>query len=129
MSTKRATAQSGSPYESTVGFSRAVRHGKHILVSGTAPIWPDGHVNPDPASQTRRAWEIALDALKELGGEPKDVVRTRHYITSTDIVDDVARVHGEVFGDIRPASTMVVVAGLVDPRWKLEVEMDAIIDG
>lgn len=122
----RSRASSGSPYESAVGFSRAVRDGGHILVSGTAPIWSDGHVLPDPTAQARRCWEIALEALAELGGRPEDVVRTRHFITDRDIVDSVAQVHGEFFGEIRPASTMVVVAGLVDPRWVVEVELDAI---
>jgi enamine deaminase RidA (YjgF/YER057c/UK114 family) len=68
---------SGSPYEETVGFSRAVRTGRHVYVSGTAPIWPDGHVDPDPLTQARRCWEIALDALSRLGGSAADTVRTR----------------------------------------------------
>lgn len=126
MSTRQRAA-SGSPYESTVGFSRAVRQGNVISVSGTAPIWPDGHVSPDVSVQTRRCWEIALGALAELGGKPEHVVRTRHYIVSRDIVDVVAAVHGEFFGEIRPAST-VVIAQLVDERWKLEVELDAIVE-
>ena len=71
----------GSPYEQTVGFSRAVRNGQHVFVSGTAPIWPDGQVDPDPLAQARRCWEIALDALEELGGSPADVVRTRTFLT------------------------------------------------
>lgn len=127
MDTTRSRASSGSPYEGTVGFSRAVRVGQHIAVSGTAPIWPDGHVSPDAGVQARRCWEIALEALGELGGRPEDVLRTRHFVTDTDVVDAIATVHGEVFGDIRPASTIVVVAGLVDSRWKVEVELDAIV--
>ncbi len=121
-------ATSGSPYEATVGFSRGVREGKHVVVSGTAPIWPDGKVSPDPLIQARRCWEIALAALEELGGAPTDVIRTRHYITSSDVIEAVSQVHGEVFGDIRPASTIVQVAGLVDSRWLVEVELDAIVD-
>ncbi len=131
MDTTRSLASSGSPYEGSVGFSRAVRVGQHIAVSGTAPINADGHVSVDPASQARRCWEIALAALSELGGRPEDVIRTRHYITDGDaeVVDAVSSVHGEIFGAIRPASTMVVVAGLVDPRWKVEVEVEAIVAG
>ena len=129
MDTTRSRASSGSPYEGSVGFSRAVRVGQHIAVSGTAPINIDGHVSVDPASQARRCWEIALAALSELGGRPEDVIRTRHFITDADaeVVDAVSSVHGEIFGQIRPASTMVVVAALVDPRWKVEVEVDAIV--
>ena len=83
---------------------------------------------PEASSQARRCWEIALAALAELGGKPEDVVRTRHYLTNVDDVEDVAAVHGEYFGEIRPASTIVVVAGLVDPRWKFEVELDAFVN-
>jgi enamine deaminase RidA (YjgF/YER057c/UK114 family) len=124
---ERQHAASGSPYESSIGFSRAVRVGDTVSVSGTAPVWPDGSVDPDPAAQARRCLEIALAALAELGGRPEDVVRTRQYIVSADDADAVGAVHGEVFGAIRPASTMVVVAGLLDPRWRYEVELDAII--
>ena len=86
MDTTRTRASSGSPYEATVGFSRAVRHGQHVIVSGTAPIWPDGHVMPEAGAQARRCWEIALGALAELGGSVSDVVRTRHFLTSVDDV-------------------------------------------
>ncbi len=110
-----------------MGFSRAVRVGQHIAVAGTAPVSPDGHVSIDAAAQARRCWEIALAALAELGGRPEDVIRTRNFITDADVVDAVSSVHGETFGEIRPASTMVIVAGLVDPRWKVEVELDAIV--
>jgi enamine deaminase RidA (YjgF/YER057c/UK114 family) len=127
MDTTRSLASSGSPYEGSVGFSRAVRVGQHIAVSGTAPINADGHVSMDPAQQTRRCWEIALGALAELGGRPEDVIRTRHFITDHDVIDAVSTVHGEIFGEIRPASTMVLVAGLVDERWKVEVELEAIV--
>ncbi len=123
----RSLASSGSPYEGSVGFSRAVRVGPYIAVSGTAPINADGHVSVDPAQQTRRCWEIALDALAELGGRPEHVIRTRHYITDNDVIDAVSSVHGEIFGDIRPASSILRVAGLVDDRWKVEVELDAVV--
>lgn len=127
MDTTRSLASSGSPYEGSVGFSRAVRVGQHIAVSGTAPINADGHVSLDAAAQARRCWEIALGALAELGGRPEHVIRTRHFITDHDVVDPVSSVHGEIFGQIRPASTMVLVAGLIDNRWKVEVELDALV--
>jgi len=98
-----------------------------VAISGTAPVWPDGHVDPDPAVQARRCLEIALAALAELGGRPDDVVRTRQYVVSADDAEAVGAVHGEVFGTIRPASTMVVVSALLDPRWRYEVELDAVI--
>ena len=123
----RATARSGSPFESTIGFSRAVRVGATIAVSGTAPVWPDGHVDPDPAVQARRCWEIMLAALEELGGTVDDVIRTRQYVVDAADADAVGAVHGEIFGDVRPASTMVVVAALLDPRWKVEMELDAVL--
>ncbi len=124
----RTSARSGSPFESSIGFSRAVRVGATVAVSGTAPVWPDGSVDPDPAVQARRCWEICLAALTELGGSVADVVRTRQYVVSAADGDTIGAVHGEVFGDVRPASTMVVVAGLLDPRWKVEVELDAVLD-
>ncbi|MFA6299249.1 MAG: RidA family protein [Nocardioides sp.] len=125
---ERTHAVSGSPFESSIGFSRAVRVGRTIAVSGTAPVWPDGEVDPDPAVQARRCWEIALAALTDLGGRVEDVVRTRQYVVSAGLADPVGAVHGEVFGSVRPASTMVVVAGLLDPRWLVEVELDAVVD-
>jgi enamine deaminase RidA (YjgF/YER057c/UK114 family) len=126
---ERRHARSGSPYEETIGFSRAVRVGSTIAVSGTAPVWPDGHVDPDPMVQASRCWEIAVAALTELGGRVEDVVRTRQYVVRADLADAVGAVHGEVFGAVRPASTMIVVAGLLDPRWLVEVEVDAVVAG
>jgi enamine deaminase RidA (YjgF/YER057c/UK114 family) len=123
----RRHARSGSPFEDSIGFSRAVRVGNIVSVSGTAPVWPDGSVDPDPAVQARRCWEIALAALDELDGRPEDVIRTRQYVVHADAADAVGAVHGEVFGEVRPASTMVVVAGLLDPRWLVEIELDAIV--
>jgi enamine deaminase RidA (YjgF/YER057c/UK114 family) len=118
---------SGSPFEPTIGFSRAVRAGDRVLVSGTAPVWPDGEVDPDVAVQTRRCLEIVLDALTALGAAREDVVRTRMYLTDPGDWSEVGRVHGEVFGDVRPAATMVAVAALLDPRWKVEIEAEAMI--
>jgi len=97
------------------------------MVSGTAPVWPDGEVDPDVATPMRRCLEIATDALAVLGAGPADVVRTRTYLVDAEDWPEVGRIHGEVFGDVRPASTMVVVAALLDPRWKVEVEVDAVI--
>lgn len=124
---ERRHARSGSPYEDTIGFSRAVRVGSMVAVSGTAPIWADGHVDPDPAAQARRCWKIVVSALEELGASVSDVVRTRQYVVRADVAEAVGAVHGEVFGDVRPTSTMVVVAGLLDPRWVVEVEADAFV--
>ena len=123
----REQVSSGSPYEKSVGFSRAVRNGQHVFVSGTAPIWPDGEVDPDALAQARRCWEIALGALEELGGSASDVVRTRTFLTDRAHEQAASTAHGEVFGDVRPASTMLVVVGMLDPRWVVEVELDAMV--
>ncbi len=116
-----------SPYEGRYGFSRAVRVGGTIHVAGTAPVWPDGSVDPDPAVQARRCWSIVGQALLDVGASLDDVVRTRMYVTSPDVADAVGEVHGEVFLRARPAATMVVVAGLLDPRWQVEVEAEAVV--
>jgi len=123
----RSSARSGSPFESTIGFSRAVRVGNTVAVSGTAPVWPDGSCDPDPVVQARRCWEIMLAALEELGGSVSDVIRTRQYLVDAADADAVGRVHGEVFAGVRPASTMLVVSALLDPRWKVEMELDAVL--
>jgi len=128
----RRTISSGSPYERIVGFSRAVRIdppvGAMVHVAGTAPVWADGTVDPDPLVQARRCWEIALGALAEAGGDPSCVVRTRTFLVDRSYEAAASQVHGELFADVRPASTMLVVAGLLDPRWLLEVELDACLD-
>jgi enamine deaminase RidA (YjgF/YER057c/UK114 family) len=111
-----------------MGFSRAVRVGDRILVSGTAPIWPDGSCDPDPAVQARRCLDIIFAALAQAGAEPSAVVRTRMYITSPEHAEPVGRAHGEAFAEIRPAATIVVVAGLLDPRWCVEIEAEAALD-
>ena len=123
----RQRVTSGSPFEATIGFSRAVRVGDRVLVSGTAPVWPDGTCHPDPAVQARRCLEIIAAALAEAGASLDDVVRTRMYLTSAGSAEKVSAVHGEVFTTIRPAATMVVVAGLLDPRWKVEIEAEAVV--
>ena len=125
--TERTRVSSGSPWEPKVGFSRALRVGDRVLVSGTAPVWPDDFCDPDPVVQARRCFEIAIGALSEAGGAAADVVRTRTYLTDASYADVVGAVHGELFSDIRPASTMVVVAALLDPRWKVEIELEAVL--
>jgi enamine deaminase RidA (YjgF/YER057c/UK114 family) len=127
MAIERQRISSGSPFEPRIGFSRALRVGDRVLVSGTAPIWPDGSCDPDPGAQARRCLEIILAALREAGAGPEHVVRTRTYLTRAEDADTVGREHGAVFGAVRPASTMVVVAGLLDPRWKVEMEAEAIV--
>jgi enamine deaminase RidA (YjgF/YER057c/UK114 family) len=123
----RQNISSGSPFEASIGFSRGVRVGDRVVVSGTAPIWPDGSCDPDPGVQARRCLEIIVDALRDAGAAPDDVVRTRMFITDAAHGDAVGRAHGEVFGDVRPAATMVVVAGLLDPRWLVEIEAEAVV--
>jgi enamine deaminase RidA (YjgF/YER057c/UK114 family) len=123
----RRLVSSGSPFEPVFGFSRAVRHGSRVLVAGTAPVWPDGSCHPDPKVQAARCFEIILGALAETGAAPEHVVRTRMYITNADWAEAVGGEHGRVFGKVRPAATMVVVAGLLDPRWKVEIEAEAEI--
>lgn len=123
----RLNISSGSPFEPKVGFSRAVRIDDRVLVAGTAPIWPDDFVDPDPGAQARRCIEIMLAALAEAGGSREDVVRTRTYITDPSHADAIGDAHGEVFSEIRPASTMVVVGGLLDPRWHVEMELEAVL--
>ena len=123
----RQRISSGSPYEPTYGYSRAVRVGDRVLVAGTAPIWPDGSCDPEPEAQARRCLEIILEALRQAGAAADDVVRTRMFITDAADADAVGRAHGAAFGAARPAATMVVVAGLLDPRWKVEIEAEAII--
>ena len=125
----RENFSSGSPYEPKYGFSRAVRVDDRVLVAGTAPIWPDGNVEPDPGVQTARCLEIMLGALAAAGGAPENVVRTRMYITDASYADEVGEAHGRFFGQIRPAATMVVVAGLLDERWKVEMELEAVLTG
>lgn len=124
----RQLISSGSPYEPIIGFSRAIRTGNRVLVSGTAPIWPDGSCDPDPEAQGRRCLEIITAALKQAGAEPRHIVRTRIYLKEAGDWEAVGRAHGAVLGDVRPASTMVVVATLLDPRWRVEMEAEAEIE-
>jgi enamine deaminase RidA (YjgF/YER057c/UK114 family) len=121
----RTNISSGSPFERTIGFSRAVRIGDRVLVSGTAPVYPDGSCPDDAGAQTRRCLEIIASALQEAGSSLRHVVRTRIFLTSTSDAVSVGDAHAEVFGEVRPAATMVVVAALLDPRWKVEIEAEA----
>ena len=119
---------SASPYERLYGFSRAVRIGDRIEVAGTAPIPQDGSPPPEGAfDQMVLCGEIAIEALSRLGGSPSDVVRTRMFITSASDQEEIGRAHQQVFGEASPAATMVVVAGLLDPNWKVEIEVEAQI--
>lgn len=126
---ERRRFPSGSGYEPVVGFSRAIVVGDHVAVSGTAPIMPDDADPPaDAYGQAKRCLEIILEALRSAGAGPEHVVRTRSFIVDASDWHEVGRAHGEVFAEIRPASTMVVVAALLDPRWRVEIEVDAILD-
>jgi enamine deaminase RidA (YjgF/YER057c/UK114 family) len=124
----RRLITSGSPFEPVIGFSRAVVEGHHVVVAGTAPIMPDGGDPPaDAFGQARRVLEIILAALDEAGAGPEHVVRTRTYLTDVADWEAAGRAHGEVFAEFRPASTMVVVSGFLDPRWVVEMEADAVL--
>jgi enamine deaminase RidA (YjgF/YER057c/UK114 family) len=114
-----------SPYEPIIGFSRAVRVGNSVLLSGTGPVGAD---DLDAAGQTRRVFEIAAEALAQAGASFEHVVRTRMYLAHAEDWEAIGRVHGEFFGTVRPASTMVVAA-LLNPKWCVEIEMEAVIDG
>ncbi len=126
---KRKNITSGSPFEPSIGFSRAVRVGDRVLVSGTGPIWPDGSCPDDARDQARRCFEIIQTALIEAGTDLAAVIRTRMYLTELSAAEAVSAEHGRIFGDIRPTATMVIVAGLLDPRWKVEIEAEAVIAG
>lgn len=125
----RQRISSGSPYEPEIGFSRALVAGRHVHVAGTAPVPPDGgSVADDVYEQARRCLEIIVSALREAGAGPEHVVRTRTFLVDAQDWREVGRAHGEVFGEVRPASTMVVVTGFLDPAWKVEIEVDALLD-
>jgi enamine deaminase RidA (YjgF/YER057c/UK114 family) len=126
---ERRRISSGAPWEQVAGYSRAIVAGHHVHVSGTVAVMPDGaEPGADAATQARRCLEIIFAALREAGARPQDVVRTRMYLTRSDDADEVLRVHGELFGEIRPATTAVVVRGLIDRRYLVEIEADAVTD-
>lgn len=117
-----------SPYEATYGFSRAVRMGDVIYVAGTAPVPEPGTTQVLGAyEQMQRCVEIATEAIEALGGSLEDVVRTRMFIVDADDADDIGRAHAEAFGVASPAATMVVVAGLLDSAWRVEIEVEAVL--
>jgi enamine deaminase RidA (YjgF/YER057c/UK114 family) len=123
----RRRTSSISPFEARFGFSRAVRVGDRVLVSGTAPIWPDGSCDPDAGVQARRCFEIIAAALREVGADPTDVVRTRMFIVDPSDAEAIGMAHLQAFGEAAPTASMVVVAALLDPRWKVEIEAEALI--
>lgn len=112
-----------------MGYSRAVVAGDHVYVAGTAPIPPEGDPPDGAYAQTRLCLEIILGALERAGARPEDVVRTCVYLVDADAFDEMARAHGEVFGDIRPVNTTVVIDRLLDPRWLLEIDAVAVLQG
>ena len=126
---ERRRASSGSPFEAAIGFCRAVRVGNRILVSGTAPVEDDGGSTPgDAEAQAERCLAVIVRAIEQLGGTAEDVVRTRQYLIDPTDAAAVGRAHGRWFGDVRPASTMIVVAGLLRPEWRVEIEAEAEVD-
>ena len=127
MAAQRHRVASASPFEETIGFSRAVRVGERVIVAGTAPVLPSGGCPEGAGAQARRCFEIIATALEEAGATLEHVVRTRMYLTAASDAEVVGAVHGELFGTVRPAATMVVVAGLLDPAWKVEVEAEAVV--
>jgi enamine deaminase RidA (YjgF/YER057c/UK114 family) len=123
----RLHAATGSPWEPKVGYSRAVRAGEAIFVTGTVGLEADGTFAPTLRAQTRRALEIIVEAIEALGGKVSDVVRTRIYVTDIRDWEEVGQVHGEVFAQVRPATTLVEIARLIDPAALVEIEADAIV--
>lgn len=124
----RQAASSGSPLEIAIGFSRAVRIGAYVVVAGTAPIDTDGNTvgEGDVAAQTRRCFDIAIDALEAVGASKDDVVRSRVMLTDISQWQQAASVHGEYFSTVRPACTFVEVSRFIDARWLVEIELDAV---
>ena len=125
----RRLISSGSPFEPVVGYSRAVRVGDRVAVAGTAPNFGDDPIPTDPGLQARRCLEIIAGALAEAGASVADVVRTRIYLVDAADFDAVGAEHGKVFGEIRPANTTVVVKALLNPEWKVEIEVEAVVAG
>jgi enamine deaminase RidA (YjgF/YER057c/UK114 family) len=125
----RKCASSGSRWEPVMGYSRAVRSGAFIAVTGTVGIGADGVYSPELSVQTRRSLAIIQAAIEALGGKMDQVIRTRMYVTDVSKWEQVARVHGEIFGEIRPATTIVEVARLIDADAQIEIEADAIVPG
>ena len=129
MPNERRRISSGGPFEARFGYSRAVVAGSHVYVAGTTSLNPDGSVHGagDAYEQAKRCLEIITSALSEAQAEVADVVRTRMFVTDAAYSNDVGRAHGEVFANVRPAATMVVVAALIDPALLVEIEAEAVI--
>lgn len=126
----RTRTTSGSPFEQTFGFARAVREGNRILVAGTGPVEPDGSTTPGGAAeQAARCCTIIVAAIEALGGRAADVVRTRMLLTHAEDQDAVGAVHARFFGEAKPAATMAGVAWLCRPEWRIEIEAEAVIIG
>ena len=123
----RRRVSSGSTYERDIGYSPRGAGGRPVWVSATAAISPDGSVDPDAARQAERCLEIIEAALREAGASLADVVRTRVFLVDAADGPAVGEVHGRVFGDVRPASGFIVVSGFLDPRWRVEIEADAVV--
>jgi enamine deaminase RidA (YjgF/YER057c/UK114 family) len=124
---ERQCIASGSPWEPVIGFSRAYRVGDTVHVAGTGPVEPDGGCAPDAHGQALRCFAIVEAALRDAGASLADVVRTRMYVTDPAVMDEVGAAHRAALGDVRPAATMVAVAGLADRRWLVEIEAEAVI--
>lgn len=120
---ERTNIPGSSPYEPIIGFSRAVRVGNHIFVSGTGPVGAD---QADPAAQTEQCLTLIASALKQAGSSIEQVVRTRLYLTRVEDWEEVGRIHGKFFSIVRPAATMVIVSSLLNPDWRVEIEVDAV---
>ena len=123
----RKCASSGSKWEPIMGYSRAVRSGSHIAVTGTVGINADGTYSKSLGEQTRRSLAIIAAAIEALGGDLKHVIRTRMFVTDVSKWEEVARVHGEVFAEIRPATSILEVPRLIDGDAQIEIEADAIV--
>ena len=130
MGQKRQNISTGSPFEPKVGISRAVRIGKIIAVTGTAPLGPDGKTVAlgDPSGQTLKCLEIIKTAIEGLGGKMSDVIRTRILLTRIEDWEKVALAHGKYFSEIRPANTIMQVVRFIDPNWLVEIEADAVVE-
>ena len=123
----RRTASSGSKWEPVMGYSRAVRAGNLIAVTGTVGINADGTYSPSLADQARRSLAIIRAAVESLGGKMEHVIRTRMFVTDVSKWEEVAKVHGEVFKDVRPATSILEVARLIDAAAQIEIEADAVV--